>query len=195
MEVGLAVAFMLEVTTARGALTCPIRWRAQQHVGESTAERPMVRQRLEPRRPALLTTVAATTTTAATATPTAIGYAQINIDACSERIRAAVGPGHRRPVATNAWQPVWPNPRAERANTFVSLHPDPRHQGSDPTDREWLHEIKDDGYRPIVRREADRARPFARRGMTGPADFRSSVGRSESSRQAASCWLGVDKTN
>jgi hypothetical protein len=105
MEVGLtsvAVPFTLDVT-AGGALTCPARsqgtlQRGPQRVAGSTAEpliagpiaeRPTVLQRLEPRRPAPLT-MAATTTAVATATPTAIGSAQINI-----RIDARQASGRR----------------------------------------------------------------------------------------------------
>src|SRR5205823_12896605 len=77
----VAVPFMLGVTTAlRGGLTClaPLQgtlWRVRRHVEESTAERPTVPQRLEPRRPA----PTATPTTAATATATGPGSAPINI--------------------------------------------------------------------------------------------------------------------
>jgi ATP-dependent DNA ligase len=41
-----------------------------------------------------------------------------------------------------------------------------------PTGPEWIHEIKHDGYRLIVRRDFDRVRLYSRRGSTGAAVFR-----------------------
>ena len=40
----------------------------------------------------------------------------------------------------------------------------PNRSADVPTGPEWLHEIKQDGYRLIVRREASRVRLFTRRG-------------------------------
>ena len=35
----------------------------------------------------------------------------------------------------------------------------------------WVHEIKHDGYRLMVRRDGARVRCFTRNGMTGPTAF------------------------
>jgi hypothetical protein len=35
----------------------------------------------------------------------------------------------------------------------------------------WVHEIKHDGYRRMVRRDGSRVRCFTRNGMTGPTAF------------------------
>jgi ATP-dependent DNA ligase len=40
-----------------------------------------------------------------------------------------------------------------------------------PSGSLWLHEIKHDGYRPMVGRDGARVRCFTRNGMTGPTAF------------------------
>jgi len=40
-----------------------------------------------------------------------------------------------------------------------------------PTGPAWVHEIKHDGYRPIVRRDRDRVRLYTRRGFNWSGRF------------------------
>jgi ATP-dependent DNA ligase len=46
--------------------------------------------------------------------------------------------------------------------TLRALHSYPRHKG--PSHPDWIHEVKQDGYRLIVSRDGDRVRLFTRNG-------------------------------
>ena len=41
-----------------------------------------------------------------------------------------------------------------------------------PSSKNWIHEVKHDGYRLIVQRDGARVRLFIGMAMTGPAVFR-----------------------
>jgi ATP-dependent DNA ligase len=52
-----------------------------------------------------------------------------------------------------------PGRQAATSRLHRALHPDPRFKAAG-----WIHEIKHDGYRLIVRKQGDRGRLFTRRG-------------------------------
>jgi hypothetical protein len=62
---------------------------------------------------------------------------------------------------------LWRSPSPKRQPTGFIEPCIPTQADKPPTGPDWIHEIKHDGYRMIVRKTADRVRLFTRRGYRG----------------------------